>query len=509
MRGSSGAGLGMVFRRAASGITNHVICGGQSNGVGFGQAPSVSTSQPFNNLMVHDSSGTYDVTQPNAGTLSTVALVSPPRAGVNAGIYPTNINNSENPDVAFSNQLTALFRSWHYDDFIVASTNHAQGGAPLSAIAKGTQSYNAAVYEGKVVKRLAAKSAPSAALWWHGEADATAFNVVYGSGLETYRQNVMGDWATANWGVAQVPFIMAQQNSSPVNLTGPNLTASAMLALAQANPGTYLLTGPGYIYPTPGDALHYGEVRPLAEKMAEALFRWLMFGRLITVWPVGAASRSGNVVTLTFSNPNPPLVFDPTIAEPHGVSTRWSMWAGAHGFEAWDNPLTLSSVTGSGVLIGLTFTGPHNYGANGTQVVIAVQGGLGNTAANGVFTATVTSPTAVTLNGTTGNGAFTGFNFTGPHVFTPIGITGVAIVNPASASPQVQITLSRPPTTGGSIAYAEQSDCPYGQNTLSVGQGRWGTLRDSDPFRGRSYNGLSIPATYYFNWCVEFTLGMP
>lgn len=509
MRGNTSAGLGATLRRAADGITYHVICGGQSNGLGFGQAPSVSTSQPYNNVMNHDSTATYDVTNPNAGTLSLIPLVSPPRAGVNAGIYPTNINVSENPDVAFSNQITSLYRSMGYSDFVVASTNHAQGGAPLSAIARGTQSYNAAPYEGKVVKRLAAKSAPLAMLWIHGEADATAFNANYGTSLETYRLNMLADWATTIWGVTQVPFILSQQHSSPVNLTGPNLSSAAFLQLAQANPGAYLLATTGYIYPTPGDALHYLEVRALAEKMAQALFVWEVFQKTIAVWPVGAASRSSNVVTLTFQCPYPPLVFDSSIAEPHGVSTRWSMWQGAHGFEAWDNPLTVSTVTGSGVLIGLTFTANHNYGVNGTQVVIAVQGVNGNTAANGVFTATVTGPTTVTLNGTTGNGAFSGMAYSGATVFTPIGISGVSIVNPTSLAPQVQITLARPPTTGGSIAYAEQSDCVYGQNTLGVGQGRWGTLRDSDPFwliaRSGPKSVVGLPANYYYNRCVEFT----
>lgn len=501
----------MTLRRAWDGVTYHAIFGGQSNGVGFGQAPSVSTAQPYNNVMNHDSTATYDVTNPNAGTLSLVSLVSPPRAGVNAGIYPTNINNSENPDVAFSNQLTALYRAMGYADLVVASTNHAQGGAPLSAIARGTQSYNAAPYEGKVVKRLRPKSAPRAMGMLHAEADATAFNVNYGTALETYRQNIMADWAQTIWGVTQVPLILAQQHSSPVNLTGPNLSSAAILQLAQANPGTYLLPGTaGYIYPTPGDALHYMEVRALAEKMAQALFVWEVFQKTIAVWPVGAASRTGNVVTLTFQCPYPPFVFDTTIAEPHGVSTRWSMWAGAHGFEAWDNPLTISSVSGNGVSpIAVSTTTPHNYGSNGTQLVIAQQTVLGNTAANGVFTATVTGPSSYTLNGTTGNGAFTGLSYSGPTVFTPIGITGVSIVNPMSLTPQVQITLARPPTTGGSIAYAEQSDCVYGQNTLGVGQGRWGTLRDSDPFwliaRSGPKSVVGLPANYYYNRCVEFT----
>lgn len=511
MRGSTAAGLGMTLRRAWDGVTYHAICGGQSNGVGFGQAPAVSTSQPFNNRMNHDTTATYDVTNPNALTLSLIPLVAPPRAGVNAGIYPTNVNNSETPDVAFANQLTALYRASGYADYVVASTNHAQGGAPLSAIARGTQSYNAAPYEGKVVKRLAAKSAPAAMLWFHGEADATSFNANYGTALETYRLNMLADWATTIWGVAQVPFILVQQHSSPVNLTGPNLSSAAMLALAQANPGKYLMSGAPYVTTTPGDALHYAEVRAIAEKMAECLFRWQVFSQIQTVWPVGAASRSGNVVTLTLNCACPPITFDTSLPEPHGAATRWNMWQGAHGFEAWDNPLTISTVSGSGVSpIAVTTTTPHNYGSNGAQVVISQQGVLGNTAANGVFTATVTGPSSYTLNGTTGNGAFTGFNFAGPHVFTPIAISGVSILNPMSFAPQVQITLARPPTTGGSIAYAEQSDCAYGVNTLSPGQGRWGTVRDSDPFwliaRSGPKSAILLPATYYYNWLVEFTL---
>jgi hypothetical protein len=511
MRIGSGAGMSQTTRRAASGRTSHVIVNGQSLGTGTGQT-AVSTSQPFANVMVHDSSGTYDITQPNAGTLSLVPLVAPPRSGVAATPYPTNVAGTEDPDVAFCNQLTALFRAHHYDDFLMASTCIAIGGAPMSSINKGGafNAYAAGIFEANVVKRFRPSSSPMAILFVHGEADATAFNTAYQSQLVTLQANYQTDLQSVYGTSAAVPMLISQQQSSPVNFTGPNLTAANMLALALTS--GFLFTGPKYQFPQAGDFLHEGEYRAFSEKSAEALFRFLMYGQQIALLPTNV-TRVGQTVTVTFRSLCPPLVFDPGILAPH-LSGVWNMWAAGLGFEAWDNPLTIQSVTGNGVLIGVTFTTPHNYGSNGTQVVISVQSVLGNTAANGVFTATVTSPTAVTLNGTTGNGAFTGLGYgAGPTVFTPIGITSASVVNPMSYTPQVQITLSRAPTTGQVIAYGEQSDCAYGANTLGIGQGRWGTLHDSDPFwlfaRSGPKSATFLPASYYYNWCPEFSMAMP
>lgn len=69
-------------------------------------------------------------------------------------------------------------------------------------------------------------------------------------------------------------------------------------------------------------------------------------------------------------------------------------------------PVNQSTITGASNAspIAITTAGPHGY-QTGMQVTIA--GALGNTAANGTFTITVTSPTSFTLNGSNGNGAWT------------------------------------------------------------------------------------------------------
>ena len=91
---------------------------------------------------------------------------------------------------------------------------------------------------------------------------------------------------------------------------------------------------------------------------------------------------------------------------------------GATGNGAWTGGGTVTgllsgnSISGVSVVTGasdaapieITTATPHGY-QEGQQVSVA--GVLGNTAANGTFTITVTGPTSFTLNGSAGNGAWT------------------------------------------------------------------------------------------------------
>lgn len=66
--------------------------------------------------------------------------------------------------------------------------------------------------------------------------------------------------------------------------------------------------------------------------------------------------------------------------------------------------LTVSAMTGSGVLIQVTFSTPHGLQSGAFLNLIGV---LGNTAANGDWKITIVSPTVLSLNGSTGNAAYT------------------------------------------------------------------------------------------------------
>jgi hypothetical protein len=88
------------------------------------------------------------------------------------------------------------------------------------------------------------------------------------------------------------------------------------------------------------------------------------------------------------------------------------------------SPLTIAAASNTSP-IAITTSLRHGYQ---TGMQVSITGALGNTAANGTFTITVTSPVAFSLNGTTGNGVWTKGG-----VATGV-LSGNAIV-PASSAP--------------------------------------------------------------------------
>ena len=80
--------------------------------------------------------------------------------------------------------------------------------------------------------------------------------------------------------------------------------------------------------------------------------------------------------------------------------------------------LAVAGATNASPIV-ITTTAPHGL-ASGEQVTISLV--QGNTAANGTFTITVTGPSTFTLDGSTGNGAWT----TGGVVTSPGGAVAVA-----------------------------------------------------------------------------------
>ena len=101
-------------------------------------------------------------------------------------------------------------------------------------------------------------------------------------------------------------------------------------------------------------------------------------------------------------------------------------------------PVSQVTITGASYAapIAITTASPHGY-QTGQQVTIT--GVAGNTAANGTFTITVTSPTSFTLNGSVGNSTWTsGGTATGQLSGNPvIAGSGVNTITGASAGPRL------------------------------------------------------------------------
>lgn len=491
----SGNMLNWLLRQPLFG-TLLVIGTGQSLSVGD-EAAVRTIAQPYSNLKLFDSSGTYDITNPSAGTLSAVPLVAPQRpTGSGTAIYPGNIGG-ESIEIAFANQLTALALGNRFTGYKVAASCTGQGGAAMSVIQKGGtgNAYAAGIYETAVFKRLLSGTFGAACvLLTHGEADAESgtTQASYLASLQSMQASYQADCSAITGQSRAMAMVFSQQNaSSPTWLyafDASNTTAAAMLQAAQSNPALFCLSGPKYQYPYFVDHTHLTDYRPAGEKAAQAYFQAYELGLgWAPLWPT-AFARAGQVVTITFHVPVAPLVWDGNASPPHIAGTQWSMWAPGKGFEAYDGRINVVTTTGNGVSpIVVTTSTPHG---RQTGDKVGVSGVRGNTNANGVFTATVIDATHLSLNGTTGNAAW----FQGGQVMCPIPITSAIIQN----GNQVAITLGRAPAADLIVSYADQSDyTAYNVTTGGFGFGRCGLLRDSDPFVGLS--GVANQ-----NWCVEF-----
>jgi hypothetical protein len=290
----------------------HFISNGQSLGSGLGQSP-ISTTQPFSNLKMFDSSGVYDINDPNAGTLSLVPLVTPERPiPMAAGQYPINVVG-ETCDCSAANEVTrlALAQGFH---FRMASTCVAVSGAAMTDINKPQIAYEAGLYEARVMRRLLALEGLAfgvgGILFTHGEADAAALTprATYQAELIQLQADYQHDLSAITGQTRAIPILASLQHSEPNNLTAPfgpdgNSTARAILNAADATP-LVIATGPKYQYVYQGDNVHMADYRTLGEKYAEV---FSFAGTWVPLRPVGFV-RVDNVVTIAFHVPTLPLV---------------------------------------------------------------------------------------------------------------------------------------------------------------------------------------------------------
>jgi hypothetical protein len=479
---------------------NHVISTGQSLSVSTESNVSIST-QPYNNKMLHDGSATYDITLPNAATLSLQPLVGPQRTtGPGQTAYPANLEGSDAVDISFANEVTRIAIANDYNDYRIATSTVGVGGQPMSVIQKGGSgtSYAASLYECRAIKRLAGLAGLTfgtrAVMLRHGETDDENQNLSYATQLATLASNYQTDLQTITGQTVGVYLFGTQCNQNPQSFhVGENVTALAFWAAAVANPGLVVLVGPQYQFAySPFTFEHMQNYGPLGELHAKVFWIIERTGTWTPLWPTSVV-RVGTAVTITFNVPVGPLVFDGVASPPHAGGTPWNAWwGGAKGFEAYDRLLTVSSATNASPIV-IGFTTPHGLNTGDPYALTAV---VGNTATNGVWSAvTFVDSTHVSLNGSTGNGAYT----SGGIGFSPIGVGA-----PSISGNQVSFTMARSPVGTPTIAYAHHSDRLYGAglNTGGFPLGRCGLLRDSDPW-------VSGSGFQQFNWCIEFAQAAP
>jgi hypothetical protein len=505
----NGAGLGAHYPinlpPYASGYIQFIHTG-QSLAVGVLGTPVLSTSETLGNVALFDSSGTYDITNPNAPTLSIGSSAAPVRPLTAGFAYPQNLAG-EIPDSRLADELSTL-ASMQGFTLHTAQTNTAMGGQSMAAISKGgTQNcYAASIYEATALQRLSGVASKAYGVGFvgltHGEADASGgtSTATYATGVTTLQANYQTDLQALTGQTGNIPLIASQQTSSPQNLSDiGNTTAPALLVAAAAAPNKVLVSGPKYQYTYAAGNVHLVNTayQLLGEKYAEVYWAYLKTGTWSPLQPTAFAisgSGASTQITIAYNVPSPPLVFDGSAPLPH-QSGAYAAWANGRGFEVEDTFLP-------GHPTNITNTSPIQYTwpshGRTTGDVITIQNIQMSPFANsgavmGTFTITVLDANNFTLNGTSAPGATFGggANAVAGKLVT---ITSTAIVGN-----KIVLSLARSLTAGTVVGYAMNADVAFLSSTggFQGGQGCMGDIHDSDPFTGIS--GVTQP-----NWGVAF-----
>lgn len=515
----TGAGLGASNSRSVPNMpfaVNGQISNGQSLSTGYAGGSPLSTTQPYSNIYLFDSSTTYDITNPNAGTLSLVPLVGGEHAnGAMASDfqYPYQGIVGESPDVACANGRVRLALAGGYPKPVISSSVTGNPGRQISYWNKGgvNNAYNAGLFEVRATKRLLGSQ--TYGITWilirGGESDSFFAIAGWMASLATLLANYQTDVAAITGQTQAIRMMAPQQNSSGVvahRVPQTNITAQDMFVNLQAHSGVFV-SGATYPYRPSGAGdphlINLG-YRNDGEKQAQACYSVDTTGAWLPLYPTafvrnnGAANGVGTTsVTGTFHVPVGNLVYDGTLAAPHQSGILATPWGNAKGFEAIDNtPILCAAISGVGVSP-IAITTDRSISANSNIVtgsIIAVGGNVGgNAAVNDVFVCTVVDDTHITLNGSTGSGNSTG----GGKLLQILLITSATIVGPNQVTITIGATTAKTQLT---IGYADTPDIAGQIQGVAAG-GRSGLLRDQDP-----YAGASGDANY--NWCLEFYMAI-
>lgn len=343
---------------------------GQSLSTGNLSYPTITPTQPYSNLQLHDSSGSY--ASPTSRTWSAIPLVTPIRAekygggGAPTAEYPNNIGG-ETLDVSMANQMT--FLSGGLYRFLTHCVG--QGGAPYAVIGAGGSgnAYQSLLNEVQVAAGLGLGYGVVFNALRHGEADAGGQPGVYLKDLLRYQSISQTAIQALTGQTRRIPLLVTQQQSNPAappSLAAANYGGLDQLYACRLRPRDLKMVGPCYAYPFATDPTngpeHFTAIgeQMCGEKHGEVGYRllqgldWLCFAPIV-------ATIASNVITIPFQTPlGLGLQFSSSFSAPHQSGT-YSSWAAGLGFEAWTGGyfgtsvgITSVAITGGGTAVQVT-----------------------------------------------------------------------------------------------------------------------------------------------------------
>ncbi len=328
-----------------------VIGTGQSLSVGVRAETPISTTQPFNNLKLHDDGLDPKYQLDGSGDLSLIPLTErfrPPLDGWPDNQYPNNLFG-ETPNAGMANEITQLWLDRTGTDFVSIHSVVGWSGHCLRDIDKSnpvTRAYPGGLSEARTFKRFADDAGKTftygAINITHGECDAGAGGSLdYKAGLHQLWLDYNEDLKAITGQPQDIPLLISQQST----IVGPRQTAVAVWKLGVDHPGEAFCVGPKYQYQYASDNLHMEAAgyRRLGEKYAEVFDQVVNQGIFWKPLQPNSAVLSGNQIVITFDVPNPPLNWDENINPPH--QDMHTAWANGRGFEVSESTgeLTISS----------------------------------------------------------------------------------------------------------------------------------------------------------------------
>lgn len=341
-------------------VLRQILSSGQSLSVGAVGSPALSTSQPFNNLML------------STGNNALVPLVET-ATGASAGV--------ESMSSALANQLRSLVGS----EFRNVVTLHGVGGTAYSGLKKGTAAYsNGQAQQTSAFNLALAQGRPhlvQAVTIVHGETDEAngVTAAQYRDMLVEWQNDYQTDARALTGQTGTLPLFTCQMSSwMRYGRTRPN-TALGQLMAAREFPGKIHLVAPKYLFDY-SDQVHMKpySYRRLGEYYGKVMKRVLVDRQpWMPLAPVSIV-RGGKIITARFHVPVPPLQLD----------TIGVMASPNHGFEFIDS-------TSSARITRVRISGPDTLtieldrvptGANPT-LGYALTGVLNTTAGRNIATA--------------------------------------------------------------------------------------------------------------------------
>lgn len=314
-------GVGLVPSTA---VLNHIIVMGQSNGVAGGALPELSTSgSPAYMFGAGTKPG-------GTGLASLRSLV-------------------ESPGETIASSMSAWLNAQTGEKYLVS--NVALNGAEYNLIKKGTTPYNDALAQVRDAKSIAATYFTGgykviAVCLIHGEQDQQANNTSYATNVATLRTDFNTDAKVISGQAQNILMFACQQNgyspslasTQPGNGTKGGASAFQLEGAAVSNPGTVHLVAPRYQLPyLANDQLHESNhaERWQGEQYAKAIYA-AVYGAGWTGFIAGTPTIVGAVITVPFTVPVAPLVFDYSLVLNPGVGK---------GFEYWDDSGAIPAIT--------------------------------------------------------------------------------------------------------------------------------------------------------------------